>query len=272
VTPVKDLVRSLVPPAVLNVIRRIRGRGARPQFSGSYASFAEARAAASKQGYESNELVEVALQRAREVRDARGAGPEWLQDAWAAQNLAAIREGLALRGRSTSLRVLDFGGGMGLHYFTLRHFLTMPGIASWTVCETATTAAVGASHFGDERLRFVSELPSAADRSDLAMASGSLQYVDDPARILVRLAEQSDLLLLNRLPLLGGGDRIALQSVGDIDHPASLPVWFFDEEALLGRLAGAGLSIRLRWWAPVDTVVFEDRPLVYQGLLAVRAA
>jgi hypothetical protein len=61
-----------------------------------------------------------------------------------------------------------------------------------------------------------------------------------------------------------------LQTTDGSFYTATYPVWFFDEQTWLRRLAVAGLAVKLRWWARNDTVHLDGEPVVYQGLLAVR--
>jgi hypothetical protein len=67
-----------------------------------------------------------------------------------------------------------------------------------------------------------------------------------------------------------GGDRVALQTTDGSFYTATYPVWFFDEQTWLRRIADAGFAVMLRWLAPGDTIRLDEGVVVYQGLLAVR--
>jgi putative methyltransferase (TIGR04325 family) len=69
------------------------------------------------------------------------------------------------------VRILDFGGGMGKFYFTLRS--KIPGV-NWDVVEPPATVQV-ARNLKNEELHFYSSI-AAAPKPDLVIASGSLQY------------------------------------------------------------------------------------------------
>jgi putative methyltransferase (TIGR04325 family) len=116
--------------------------------------------------------------------------------AWAAvrsdaQLLAATATGCS----SSPVRVLDFGGGMGIGYVMLRS--ASPHCAvSYTVIEGARVCEEGRRLVPD--VQFVTTIPDAA--FDIVLAASSLQYIDDHAALLSSLVGSSPALILADVP------------------------------------------------------------------------
>jgi putative methyltransferase (TIGR04325 family) len=163
--------------------------------------------------------------------------------------------------------VLDFGGSLGNHYFSVRRFL--PGSVSWWTVELPQTAELGARVFGSDELHFASDLNSAPAPTTV-LASSSLQYCSDPYAQLRALTETgASGLILDRLPLLPLlEDRLTIQTVPY--YQARYPAWFFSEKKLLHSLECLGWTIRLRWRVPEDTLWLDGKSFQDSGLLAAR--
>lgn len=166
-----------------------------------------------------------------------------------------------------SSRVLDFGGSLGTHYFSVRRFL--PGTVSWWTVELPQTAELGSRYFASHDLHFTSDL-SLVPTPTVVLASSSVQYCCDPHAQLRLLSQTgASALILDRLPLLPAeSDRLTIQTVPY--YHAHYPAWFLSEEKLLRALASLGWSIRLRWRVPEDTLWLDGRRLHDSGLLAAR--
>lgn len=114
--------------------------------------------------------------------------------------------------RDRDLKVLDFGGGSGYHYFQMEDFFRSRKDFVWLVVETA--AMVKASvRIAGRKLQFTGDLDQAMkimDKPNLVLASSSLQYSKNPKDVLKRLALfDSDYILFTKTPLLRFGDSIS---------------------------------------------------------------
>lgn len=168
------------------------------------------------------------------------------------------------------LRVLDFGGGLGCHFFRLGRFLPRP--VRWTVCETAAMAAAGAETFADSELRFIRALDEVAPGDhDVFLASVSLQYLDRPSQIIDRVtALNIPYVLIDRFPLLAlNKDRLTVQSVQTASYESSYPAWFFAERPWLELLQRSHI-VRMRWTADDDRPFLDGKRSGFQGLLLER--
>ncbi len=110
---------------------------------------------------------------------------------------------LALKEKN-SLKVLDFGGGGGnLHTLAEKAF---PQIDfDWTVVETPEMVNEAKLSLTESRINFVSEIPNITSGNipfDLVIASGSLQYVEDPLKTLSDLINlKPNYIFISRTPL-----------------------------------------------------------------------
>ena len=251
-------IQRLIPPALLDMLRRIR----KPPFGffGDEPSF-EAAAAAAGSGYSDPALVEGLV--AAELRAlARPAGRLAERDL----QLGAV---LARIGATGSLSVLDFGGGVGGEDRRAR--VLAPALElRWDVVETEALAAAAAAAVSRPGLEFHGSLDAVAGRSyDLVHASGSLQYVPDAEEVWRHLAATGHRwLCLNRIPFVPGDrDRYAVQRV---PGGAAYPARFLAEDAWRTRIA-ATHDVVFEWDVPGDAP-YADRieGVRYAGLLLER--
>ncbi|MDH5350199.1 MAG: methyltransferase, TIGR04325 family [Betaproteobacteria bacterium] len=90
--------------------------------------------------------------------------------------------------RPTRLRVLDFGGGMGVGYFSLRSCLDHHIPVDYYVVENRAMCARAAGLFADHgSLRFCEDFPSGVGALDVVYVSSALQYVDDWRAVITKL-------------------------------------------------------------------------------------
>jgi putative methyltransferase (TIGR04325 family) len=172
-----------------------------------YATWAEATAACAE-GYQNPHLLEVIHEKTRRYRDELESGLLELNPVD-----VRISLGLSLAATTPNLRVLDFGGACGAHYFLARKLLSGSHL-QWCVVET-TRMAARAADFEDGSLSFTDSVPSAVGRLgsvDLVLSSGTLHYLPNPRAVLESLlACKAKTLLLTRLALTDGPDLITVQ-------------------------------------------------------------
>ena len=148
--------------------------------------------------------------------------------------------------KSRPLRVLDFGGGAGIHFRAAREVLPEP--PRWAIVETQATAevarAAGLDAFDDIE-RAVHHLGGV----DLVHTSGTIQYTPDPLRTLdALLALEAPVFFLARLPLWRGEQMVTIQESplsmngpgplppGIPDTVVRYPETFVNFDELMGRL------------------------------------
>jgi putative methyltransferase (TIGR04325 family) len=269
----RTVIREIVPPGVLRLVRRFRKTPVAATYGhfGDYQTFEAAMADCPNDGYLSANIIQAVSEQTIELKRRLSPVPaSVLVDGRTSQNLAAVLVATSELS-AQRLSVLDFGGGLGLHYHQLKPFLGTRGQLSWLVWETGPMAEEGNRRFASEELRFVPSLDQAQGPFDLLLASGAIQYVRDPVGTLARLSGLSDHMVLNRLPLVDSErDRLAVQRVDPTLFAATLPIWFFSERRWLAKIDELGFEVAMRWEVPQDTITLDGAPVVFQGLLARR--
>lgn len=193
----------------------------------------EAAAAQCGAGYDDAELAEVVFRKTLRLQATLGEpGPNTLDPADC--RLAYVLQRVAAA-CGHDLRVLDFGGACGAHYFQAARELDGQ-IARWHVVETPVMAA-RTQPLADDRLRFFDTLDSATaelGQADLLFSSGAIQYTPDYYATLDALLKcDAAMLYLARLPLLDSpadSPPVVLAVAGRLaDHgPGPLPDGFAD--------------------------------------------
>jgi len=144
-------------------------------------------------------------------------------------------------------RVFDFGGHVGIHFYTYERYLSYPRDLRWTVCDVAATVSAGqdlAEQRGRREILFTTR-PEEADGADVFLAAGSLQYVETPglARMLEALAEPPPDVIVNKVPLYPGPTYVTLQN-----HGASYaPHYVWNENEFIDPVLGLGYELVDRW-------------------------
>ena len=196
----------------------------------SFGSYAEALEAASSEGYGGDGLVRAVV--SKTLRHREEVSCTKFLDITSTQTLL----GLIAHGHGRSLRVLDFGGGAGIHYFQTVAFLGAGVDIRWSVVETPEMVAAASAQLENEDLKFFTSIESAVDylgKVELVIGNSSLPYSPDPLAYLDKLlAVQADHIYITRTPLGDHLDpRIYLQqSKLSQNGPGSLPKEFVDGE------------------------------------------
>jgi len=167
------------------------------------------------------------------------------------------------------LRVLDFGGGCGFHFFRVTHALRTP--MRWAVVETASMAA-RAREIADNRFDVFTTIDDAErtlQTVDLVHASSAIQYVNDPKSVLGRLAAlKAPYFLLARFPLWHGKQTVGVQvsmlahnGIGPMppgvkDREVKYPITLMNFSDLLGIMSD---------YEPVTVVPSPSSDYVLQG-------
>lgn len=193
-------VRDFIPPIVS---RRLFAPAPAPT---RYATYLDALRHCPEQGYGNSDIARVVLEKTRRFRDA-------LQKRSERGVLLSTPSDFSvgmlywLATLAPDIRVLDFGGACGTHYFIARALLPPSCQLRWVVVETPTTVTA-ASELTDEELSFSSSVQDAAatlKSVDLVYSSGALQYLKQPdvgLRALVSVGARH--ILFNRLALTKG--------------------------------------------------------------------
>lgn len=224
--------RRWLPPIILDAVRPPRAPASKVTWRGVYPTRADV--PSHRDVYEA-ELVDEMVAHTRAAYERRAdQTPLWHESfVLAAGMIAASRQ---------KIHVVDFGGGAGSAFSQLVASLP-PGIAiRYVVVETPQVCAAGRELFQDDpRISFVSTLGEADVAPDLVYANGVLQYLDDYADTLRRLAALgASHILLSRL-YAWDGPRFATAQVNL--QGRTFASWFLNVEEVKSLLAACGYVV-----------------------------
>lgn len=139
------------------------------------------------------------------------------------------------------LNILDFGGSLGSTYYQLKDFLKPEICSAWNIVEQQHYVDCGKAQFENDVLKFYPGIDECllAQKIDLVLLSGSVQYLEKPHVFLQKLASYNfDFLLFDRTAFNNNNkDRLTLQIVPPEIYPASYPAWFFHQELFLSHFS-----------------------------------
>jgi putative methyltransferase (TIGR04325 family) len=132
-----------------------------------------------------------------------------------------------------SLKVLDFGGAFGAHYFQNKEFLKPIKIKKWTVVEQEHYIKVGKEKIADGILDFAYKIDDIND-ANVLISIGVLQSFKEPYEWLQKFVDKSvPYMIFDRTAFsLENRDRLTLQKVPPEIYDASCPAWFLNERRL----------------------------------------
>lgn len=240
----RTILKDLCPPLLWRWLLRIRPAAT---FSGDYSDFDAASKAS--EGYTSANIIrgEIAAFQSTDLQSSS-------LDERTIQLLAAFA---TIPG---PLRVLDYGGASGYYYYRLSRYLRYA--LDWTVFETKPMVEAFGS-LNPPGLRHTAEIE---DPYDVALFSGSLQYLPAPYEVLSALTPKTKYLIFNRLPLMRSTrDRLMVQK-SVMHYTSSYPVWFFSQEKLIDFVSRLG-TITMQWTMSGDVAILEGKRVPYSGLV-----
>lgn len=146
--------------------------------------------------------------------------------------MAAINQYLIDSGKK-ELRILDFGGACGAHYFEMKRFIPEHISLKWYVVETGQMVKSAiAKGLNNEELQFISSIEEIKSTIDFVHSSSALQYVPDPyafTNMLIQIG--ADRIFFNRM-MFNESDRdfVTVQnSPLSSNGPGKLPEGYTDK-------------------------------------------
>ncbi len=239
-----------------------------------FPDFASALAACGE-GYNDGDIADVIAYKASLPVDLRQFAPEQAINSILAVGISAAET------VERPLKVLDFGGGCGCHYFRVAPTIRAP--LRWAIVETPTMAERAAKlapgHF--DVFTTIAEAAAALGRVDLLHASSAIQYVPDPLATLTALAAlRPRHLALVRFPVWGMAQTVGLQTsplsangIGPMpphiaDRPITYPVTFVNFDNVMRILADYEIAMAM----PSPSSIYEIRGQRVPGInLILRA-
>jgi putative methyltransferase (TIGR04325 family) len=158
-----------------------------------------------------------------------------------------------------ALKVFDFGGNIGIHFYSYLNYLSYPIDLVWRVCEVPAIARAGkelAERRACRNLEFTGCFDEASG-ADIFLASGSIQYVQSLAKSIENLSKKPTHLLLNRLPLHDNADQfVTLQNGGQ----AFYPQYVFNKAQFIKSFSSLGYDLIDIWEDKEEGCVIPFHP------------
>jgi putative methyltransferase (TIGR04325 family) len=231
----KKILKSLVPPVVLDLFRRLNQKKS-VRFSGAYPNWETA--AKDSTGYDSVAILQQAVAKTRLVVSGKAAyerdGVVFDDNSYPYQLLTILLR--AATENNNKLTVLDFGGSLGSTYYQCRSFLQGVDSLKWCVVEQYHFVEAGNTYFADDVLSFYDTIADSIEhyQPNVVLFSGVLQYLPEPFAILQEaINSKADYIVIDRNPFIVKGEAVlSLQKVPKQIVDSSYPVWLFNEPDL----------------------------------------
>ena len=261
---VKNIVDLILPPTVKILIRGLLSR-----LIGFVEVKSWAQAQSAVAGYESDTAIESIIKSIESSR-IEGAGKNVLssRDLQIISSFAIAVAAVSISKKT--IRVIDVGGAGGDYFYMFAG--TMPAVKfDWVVVETpALAAAISQAHLEHgEGIRWVSSVAEAGDHFDVALMSSVMQYVESPYALLREVAEITQTIVINRIPLIeSAADQVTVQRVRSHGRRGAYPAWFFSETIFFAEIQQVG-TIVSHWPVPEDSHVLNYHQITSQGLVVL---
>lgn len=259
-------IRNYAPQALLDFA--VKHNRKRHGFLGHFESFAEALSEC--MGYEDQEIVQMYLQQfEKTIKEVWDAGPIRFLSNREVRFLNALQFAVSNRAHANSkIKILDFGGASGGHYRFVKSIFDK-NLGEYVICESPKVAEEFKA-FGTSEKYWISNLDGIESKYfDAVLSSGTIQYLEKPFEVLARMAEVSDYIVLDRLPVVNESKSLVLKqnTVTSNGVRVSYPGWFFSEEELFKAFTEFGLKVTLEWAVPEDRPYVNGNRVPYRGYL-----
>lgn len=142
--------------------------------------------------------------------------------------------------------IFDFGGHIGVHFYSYAPYLDYSNLKEWKVCdvpEVLREAQRFDRYRADSILSFTDDVMES-EGHDLFLANGSLQYLEwELGDKLAGLAKKPKLVIVNMLPLHKETRTITLQSIGT----SFCPYYIRKEQDFVRNMESAGYTLVDQW-------------------------
>ncbi len=160
------------------------------------------------------------------------------------------------------MRIFDFGGNIGVLYYSLQKHWKLPKGVTWTVCDVPAVVKAGrarAAQHDTPGLEFTSDFREAAG-ADVLLTSGTLQCVEgDFAPMLESLGSaKPQHVLINRVPMWNRPELVSLQDLGPVVYPYRV----FERSRFLDSLETAGYTVEDKWDCPEKSISIRFHPWI----------
>jgi putative methyltransferase (TIGR04325 family) len=144
--------------------------------------------------------------------------------------------------------VFDWGGSVGIKYFAFRPYLDYACDLAWFVGEVPAVVALGreiASRESAPALRFTTGFDGLAS-ADILLASGVLQFVENPFAFLRAQPQLPRHVIVNKTPIYDQPSAVTLHNMGTSFCPYQL----FNRAEFISGVEALGYRVADEWRSP----------------------
>jgi putative methyltransferase (TIGR04325 family) len=194
----KRIAYQVLPPLLFNLIKRFKKKT-----SVSYARFEDALLKCNNLGYSNADIVDQVKSKTLKLKFEN-----FKKHDLSESDLRILLMASRYLGNG-SLKVLDFGGGAGYHYYLFKSWFPKCPKVEWVIVETELMVEM-CNDLQNPELKFVSDIPTENDSPfDLVVAASSIQYTCDPVSILARLLQiKATSFCMTKTPMLSYKDKL----------------------------------------------------------------
>lgn len=165
-------------------------------------------------------------------------------------------------GEGQKIKIFDFGGNLGVHFFKFYKFVKNNKRLTWIVCEVPSIVKLGQERFSSDILNFTTNFHDA-DGCDIFFSSGAIQYVKDLSLSLSlsELSQKPKHIILGRLPMQNKYKQfVTLQNMGT----SFCPQYVFNKNDFIENFVKIGYEL-IDEWTGRDTCIipFHRNKSVY---------
>jgi len=221
-------------------------------WEGHYDTFQSAASKAIGPGFEGDIYLKRSLIVANECLDALKLGAPIPQFHKQRSTLLPLTVSMML-GHHERVRVLDFGGGLGIGYMTLvESILNDLEKIDYTIIENSEVCEAGGNLLGE--VKYISILPKS-NTFDLIHASSSLQYVEHWKDLLEKLTSFNPEYIL--LSDVFAGDIVTFVTLQNY-YESRIPHWFLSLQELLDVMDKYGYRLIMKSYTASRRMNVED--------------
>jgi putative methyltransferase (TIGR04325 family) len=231
---VKQIIKNFLPPIALDAYRKILKGKNENIFKGGFDSWLCA--VSNSTGYNDQKIFDKVLKASLSIKDR--------DDKYERDSI--IFEGndypwsvlgpllwIAHKFNGT-LSVIDYGGSLGNVFFRSSKVLESLDSVNWVVIEQEKFCNAGREYFENDKIIFYENIdePLKSQSINVALFSSSLQYLENPYEILLKLINSNiKYFIFDRTPFSNcESDRVVVQRVPSEIYSASYPMWIFSRK------------------------------------------
>ena len=222
----RNIIKQCLPPIVLNFLKRFL----RKNFFVNYSSWEIAEQMS--EGYDSDNIIKKVSKAAKLVFNGE---VTYERDSVIFDRIEYSYPLLAslmfVATNSKSLKVIDFGGGLGTTYQQNRKFISkIKNVCEWKIVEQERFVTIGKSEFTNKILSFYKTIEDANKNGvDVVLFAGSICYVKSPYDFMAKAKViKAPYIIFERTPITNEmKDTFAVQYVHSI-FKASFPIRNFN--------------------------------------------